>query len=403
MTIVSEYQRANAAGGKRLYPSKSESCESVADESDASDALARQLRVAIISDSAPERNGVGSYYVDLAAQLSTRVQRVEMISPTIRHGAWQAGLVFSLPGDPTQKLCMPNPFSMRRQLNSLRPHLVIIATPGVYGLCGAFLASRMGIPAIAGFHTSFERLTELYWNKSVTGKLVHGYFRVSNSYLFRKCQRVLANSNDMVAQAKRLGGRNVCLITTGISPVFSNFPITPFRGEVKKVLFAGRLAPEKNIQAILDAAEKMPDLHFTLAGDGPLMSQVSQAQSRLSNVHCLGWIDRQCLRQQIDEHDLLVLPSHFESFGTIALEAMARQRLVLVSDDCGIAHWPEFREGLSVFRQGAFFEALTRLCRQSSGARHRQAQKALHMTRALNDKNLQQWCKLMLELVTPET
>ena len=39
---------------------------------------AAKLRVAVISDATPERNGVGSYYADLVAQLNRRIGKAEL-------------------------------------------------------------------------------------------------------------------------------------------------------------------------------------------------------------------------------------------------------------------------------------------------------------------------------------
>lgn len=355
------------------------------------------LNIAIISDSAPSRNGVGTYYVDLLEHLKSRVNTIEMFCPTIEDGKWKAGLALPLPGDRTQKLCMPNPLKMKRFLDRVKPHIIIIATPGVYGLVGAYWAGRLKIPAIAGFHTSFEQLTELYWKNSIAGKIVHAYFWVSNSYLFKRCQLVLANSEEMIEQAKSIKAPKTQLISTIISPIFINSPIQSYTGSLKKVLFAGRLAPEKNIDSIIDAARLLPDIEFTLAGDGPLREHVAQAETELKNLRCLGWLSRDSLREQIDLHDALILPSFFESFGTIALEAMARERLVIVSKGCGIAEWDEFSSGLYIMDGDAISETLNELQSQDAAQRIKKAKAAVQVTQSINETNLGDWCKVLVE------
>jgi glycosyltransferase involved in cell wall biosynthesis len=110
----------------------------------------------------------------------------------------------------------------------------------------------------------------------------------------------------------------------------------------------GRLAAEKNVMAVVEAANACPDLTFTIAGDGPLREDIETQASVVDNLRVLGWVDRSRIVELIDEHDVLVLPSQVESFGTVALEAMVRQRLVLVSDACGIVEWPELTRGLRV-------------------------------------------------------
>ncbi|VUD61865.1 Alpha-D-kanosaminyltransferase [Thalassocella blandensis] len=356
-----------------------------------------QIRIAVISDAAPERNGVGTYYIDLIGHLKNRVAEIDIFCPTIENGQWKAGLVFPLPGDATQKLCFPNPIKMKRFIQNIKPDVVLIATPGVYGIVGAYLAHQLKIPAITGFHTSFKQLTDLYWKDSIAGKIVHGYFKVSHYYLFKKCQTVLANSEDMIEQARKLNPRNVKLISTVISPLFTNADTQPYDGKFKRILFAGRLAPEKNIDTIIKAAKALPQLHFSIAGDGPLMDTFQQSVKGLSNVSMLGWLNREALRDQIDQHDALILPSHFESFGTIVLEAMARKRLVIVSKGCGIADWPEYARGFYTMESDELLPTLNRITEQSNDERQAMASTAKQITQAINEKSLHAWYDVLLE------
>lgn len=357
-----------------------------------------QLRLAVISDAAPGRNGVGAYYQDLLEQLTKRLAEVRLFSPTIENGRWRAGLALPLPGDSTQKLCLPNPWRLAGELRRFQPDLIIVATPGPYGLLGAYLAQRRELPLLIGFHTSFEQITELYWPGSFRGRIVHQFFSRSHTFLFRRAQRVLANSNAMLDLAQRMGALETGLIGTPIAANFVNTPRIEYTGNFQKLLFAGRLAAEKNLDAILEAAARCPQLQFSIAGDGPLRAKVEEAAERLNNLHYLGWLDRDALREQIDAHDTLLLPSHFESFGTIALEAMARERLVLVSSGCGIGQWPSLRPGLFVSAEGeALHLALDRIRAMTPQQRRAQARKARDAALELNERCLEHWCQLLVQ------
>lgn len=360
-----------------------------------------ELRLAIISDAAPERNGVGAYYQDLMGYLGPQLERAEVFSPTIHEGVWQAGVVLPMPGDETQRLCVPNLWSLQRDLASLNPHVVIIPTPGVYGMSGAFLAARRGIPVLTGFHTSFEHIAELYWQGSLTGRVFNKYIEKSHHYLFRVSSAVLVNSTEMEALARQLGASNIRRIGTPIHRVFAQHPVRPFSGEFKRILFAGRLAAEKNIGEIIDAARAMPERSFSFAGDGPLRADVENAAADLPNVSYLGWLERVGLRDEIDAHDCLILPSHFESFGTIALEAMARNRLVVVSPAAGIADWTELAEGLEVIGSEGLSASLEKLAGMSVATRIDVANRAHELAGAFNDRNLHGWENLLLETAGP--
>jgi len=363
----------------------------------------KKLNVIVISDAAPSRNGVGTFYVDLLEHLNQLVNSAEIISPIIENGKWKAGLVFPLPGDSTQKLCMPNPVRMYRHLKRINPDLIIIATPGVYGVVGSFLAKRLKIPTLVGFHTSFEEITELYWSDSLKGKIVSGWFKFSNQFLFNRCQAVMANSDPMIERAKALGAQTVISIPTLISPIFTSHPIKSSPEKCNRILFAGRLAPEKNLNSVIKAAEEMPDAYFSIAGEGPEREKVEKASEQLENLNYLGWLERSALRAAIDDHDVLILPSFFESFGTIILEAMARKRLVLVSAQCGIANSKEYISGLYTMRSRNLTECLSDICNAETRERIEKAKRAHQLTTQLNKKNIHHWCQIFLETVNTDS
>ena len=162
-------------------------------------------------------------------------------------------------------------------------------------------------------------------------------------------------------------------------------------------MFAGRLAAEKRIDAIIDAARGLPNITFSIAGDGPLRNEVEVAAASIANVNYLGWLDREELRRQVDEHHALVLPSHFESFGTIALEAMARNRVVIVSKGTGISKWPELARGfVTIDEHSDLTSTLSRLADAASDWRKALAGRALEAATSFNNDNIARWEQLLL-------
>lgn len=360
------------------------------------------LKIMVLSDAAPSRNGVGAYYQDLIEQLEKKVREVRLISPVIdENGKWSGGLVLPLPGDKTQKFCLPNIWKLNRILKEMQPDIVIVATPGVYGLSGAYLASRKNIPFLTGFHTSFEQLTELYWPNSIRGKIVEKYFFYSNNYLFKRTEAVLGNSGPILEQANKMGAPATKLIGTPISSEFINRPVKPYSGQFSRMLFAGRLAKEKNIESILEAADALPELQFSIAGDGPLRPLVEKASANCPNINFLGWLTRENLRQSVDDHDALLLPSYFETFGTIALETMARKRPVIVSSGCGICDWDELSANLYIMRDNDnLAETLRNIMHLDSEQRLEKVEAAYASALALNDRVVDSWCRILLDTLS---
>lgn len=362
----------------------------------------RALKIAVVSDAAPHRNGVGAYYQDLNRHLKERgSEDLLMLSPVIENGKWHGGITFPLPGDATQKFLMPSPFAMWRKLRAYNPDVVIVPTPGLYGIMGAFLGRRMGAKVIVGFHTWYEKLTEIYWD-NWQEKVTRGYFDVSNKILFKYADHTVVNSDFMINTAAKVGAPNIELVGTPVSFDFIHTPITPCTGELKKIFFGGRLAAEKNLDAIIAAADICPDLQFAIAGDGPEKAKVVTAARRLKNLNYLGWLNRADMLKTLDQHDMLVLPSFVESFGTVALEAMAREKLVLVSPDCGIAHWSSLSGGLLCMEKGqSLASALAYAGGLSQPARCSIAKQARSCAVQLNEWSLNRWRELIDNTLNP--
>ncbi len=363
------------------------------------------IRVAVISDAAPARNGVGAYYSDLIEQLSQYVSHASLISPTVTDGVWQGGWMLPLPGDSTQKLCVPSIRALARRVDEANPNVVIIPTPGPYGLIGSQIAKRHNASVIIGYHTHFEKIMSLYWNRiRIISAVTRGYFEVCNRILFKQGKLVLANSKEMASVAQRMGAPAVELMGTPIPKSFLDEPVVALNPEIKRVLFAGRLAAEKNIGAFLDAAHDLPDMEFIIAGDGPMRDEVRKRVDKLPNTQLLGWIPRTQMQAMLDSIDVLILPSYVESFGTIAMEAMARERLVLVSHGCGILEWPDLNRSLFVIRNDeTVTQAIARIADLDHSVRKKKAQRGRIAAKRLNDWTIKTWLDLLRRGVQGES
>ncbi len=354
------------------------------------------LRIAIVSDAAAERNGVGAYYRDLAEHLKAAGARVDLISPRFRAGHWYGGLPLPLPGDPTQRFVLPSLPLVMRRMARLRPDVVIVPTPGPFGMLGMVLAKRWHARLVVGFHTHFERLAELNDDWLARGRVAQAYLNTCNRALFREGALVLANSEEMLDIARSIGAKRVGLMGTPIPKAFLDTPPQPLRPGVQRVLFAGRLAPEKNLGAVVDAAAALPGMAFQVAGDGPLRQWLLERAERLPNLEYVGWVKRQQILPLIDAADALVLPSTVESFGTIALEAMARARLVVVSSECGILSWATLSRGLfQIHTNETLSETLARIQALDHAILERKAGIAREGALELNERNLRHWLRVL--------
>jgi glycosyltransferase involved in cell wall biosynthesis len=99
---------------------------------------------------------------------------------------------------------------------------------------------------------------------------------------------------------------------------------TAAEDEPPKVLFAGRLSPEKRIDVVAAATESLPRI---VAGDGPVRDLLPDA---------LGFVPQQELFGLMERAAVLLLTSEREGLPNVVLEAMARGKTVVSTPVGGI-------------------------------------------------------------------
>ncbi len=360
----------------------------------------KDIRLVIFSDAFRHRNGVGAYYTDLEGHLEKRLGEAELICPgKTREGKTQ-GLSIPLPGDKTQRLCLPGIIKSVRAMRRLKPNIILLAAPGPYGFLGLALSKIFRVRCIVGYHTQFDKMVQMYWGRFFGG-IAGAILRLTDRFYFLLSCLVVANCEEIRQAAESLGAKDARLVGTPLEARLLSEPVPLDHQSFGPVLFAGRLAPEKNIEAVLDAARQMPDTQFIIAGDGPLRPLVEKAVAELDNIDYRGWLKRPELLQAFDDCEIMVMPSHFETFGTVAMEAMARQRMVMISENCGIREWPELTKGLEMLKADeSLTDALKRIAEWSPGERAKHAATARQCANNFNRHTVNHWIELLREAIS---
>lgn len=108
------------------------------------------------------------------------------------------------------------------------------------------------------------------------------------------------------------------------------------------VLYVGRLVYEKGIHILINAVPKIlakVDAKFVIVGSGYMQEQLSNIVKSMGLEHKVlftGFLDEEDLQKLQKVSSVSVVPSLFEPFGIVALEAMAAKSPVVVSDTGGL-------------------------------------------------------------------
>ncbi len=172
--------------------------------------------------------------------------------------------------------------------------------------------------------------------------------------MVRSADRVITCSRYMRSHVSTVFGvspRRVTAIQNGIDPrdlepVVPDLPSLRARyaepGE-RLVLLVGRLVYEKGFHLALDALapviRRLRDVRFVVAGTGSAEAELKRQARRLGlsgHGSFLGWVGDDMLHSLYRVADLCIVPSIYEPFGLVALEAMASGCLCVVADTGGL-------------------------------------------------------------------
>ena len=221
-------------------------------------------------------------------------------------------------------------------------HDWLVATTGI-GLKHVFRK-----PLLVTMHsTEIGRRDGLH---TTTERMIHE----TEAWLTYEAWRVICCSDYMVQHVKWAFGLppdKLSMVPNGVNPhVYEglekhdlrSFRIKYALPHEKIVLYVGRLVYEKGIHILINAIPKVlakTDAKFVIVGSGYMQEQLSNIVKSMGLEHKVlftGFVDEENLLKLQKVADVSVVPSLFEPFGIVALEAMAAKSPVVVSDTGGL-------------------------------------------------------------------
>ena len=177
-----------------------------------------------------------------------------------------------------------------------------------------------------------------------------GYYNLKN---FQRCNFYMGVTRDIVRHIGEASGHpeNAYLGhtfgTLAEDPPVSRADFGLPEGKPLALLLS-RMHWKKGVDLMLEAAQRLPDMVFLLAGDGPDLDTYKKQASALGlndRVCFAGWRnDRAAL---LDLADICVLPSRYEPFGTVIAEAwFAKVPLVATRADGAKQYVTHDKDGL---------------------------------------------------------
>ena len=236
----------------------------------------------------------------------------------------------------SQVYTIPSPRAqreLRESLERLKPDIVhasLTLSPLDFRL--PELCQQLGVPLVATFHPPFDAGL-----RNITAGTQQLTYQLYAPALARY-DKVIVFSQLQADVLERLGvpAERLVVIPNGVdinrwSPVVAHCPSPKLEavrdrlGPKRIFLYMGRLATEKNVEALLQAWRRVDprDSRLVIVGDGPLRSSLMN-QFNLPSLYWWGYEPDQATRIALMQcAEVFVLPSLVEGLSLALLEAMA--------------------------------------------------------------------------------
>jgi 1,4-alpha-glucan branching enzyme len=239
-------------------------------------------------------------------------------------------------------------FNLAQKIVPANPTLVLHAHDWLVGTAALSIKRYWRLPLIATIHA-----TEYGRNSGIFTPLQQKIHEHEHE-LVHQADRVICCSDYMAKEVADLFGirpEKITVIQNGVMP--EKVSGEPLSGREKRryaaeeeaiIYFVGRLVHEKGgsvlIKALPAVFAAFPKTKAVISGKGPMLEELkllAQTLGIADNVIFTGFVHDHERNRLLATADLAVFPSLYEPFGIVALEAMANNTPVLVSDVGGMA------------------------------------------------------------------
>lgn len=264
------------------------------------------MRILFVSDAwLPQVNGVVRTIQTTRDELSRRGHDVHVIGP-------DPFITLPLPTYSEIRLALLPGAKLATMIDDLAPDAIHIATEGPLGWAAREYCLNREIQFTTSYHTRFPE----YIRKRLPIPLSWSY-RVLRMF-HAPASAVMVATPSVERLLRRRGFTHLQRWERGVDTEMFRPRDEPLLDLPRPILlYVGRLAVEKNVQAFLDL--KTPGSKV-LVGDGP---ELAGLQARYPDAHFLGAKHGEDLARHYAAADVFVFPSRTDTFGLVVLEALA--------------------------------------------------------------------------------
>ena len=195
---------------------------------------------------------------------------------------------------------------------------------------------------------------------------------------FLKADLIIAVSEVTASQISKKYGidhSKIQVVHNGIDQASISRSCSPIRSRKRLVSFVGRLTYQKGPHYFIKAAKTILDrgfdVQFVMAGNGDMLNSCVSLVKALGMENYFsfpGFLNAEEVYKLLDNSQVFIMPSLFEPFGIVALEAMAAGVPTVISNNSGISEVAKYCERINAWDSDAIAVAAIRLLSDSNYA-----------------------------------
>ncbi len=237
---------------------------------------------------------------------------------------------FTFPRNRHQPVRIPNLFALQRRFRRGKYDRIICSTEGPMGFAALWLKKIFSVETYFYLHTDWIVFAKEVFSFEEAGlkrleKMLRIYYKRFGSVF------VLNTDQQQWLTGKAMGFNpdRIFLTAHWADRIFSDHAPRsdagfPFNMQGPVVLYTGRISKEKGVLELPGIMKMIrsvfPEIQMVVAGTGPAEEELRLA---MPEAFYLGWVDREYLPSLFMASDILLLPSRFDTFSCVVLEALS--------------------------------------------------------------------------------
>jgi len=293
-------------------------------------------RLLWLSDTFGDSNGVSMFLGHMLKEIQKRDLPIDIMICSDKVEAQKNLIVLKPVAEYTppfyehQPIRVPNILDIHRIFRSGEYDRILCSTEGPMGFAAFFLKNSYSVPAYFYVHTDWITFAKTTLNLSSAAmnrmrRIIRAFYKSFDGiFVLNREQRKWLTGPEMGFKRNQVKITSHWVDENFTKREVSKKEVFGLDNNSPVLLYVGRISEEKGVLELpyiyLKAKERVPELKLVVAGKGP---DEEKLKKEIPDAIFTGWVNHSDLPSLYSAADMLILPSKFDTFGNVIIEAFS--------------------------------------------------------------------------------